>query len=149
MAVKIRLRRTGAKHQPSYRLVVADSASPRDGRYVEVIGHYNPRRHDDSGQPELRVNIERALYWLDSGAQPTDTARSLLRKARVLELKHDRDHGLDITERVAAMTAPVAAPEPVAAPVKEKPKRTRKSAPKAEAAPAEAAGAADETAGEG
>lgn len=107
MAVKIRLRRTGAKGQPSYRLVVADSRSPRDGRFIEAIGHYNPRRHDADGNPELVIDPDRALHWLDCGAEPTETARSLLRRARILELRHDRNHGIDVSERLEAMRAKV------------------------------------------
>jgi small subunit ribosomal protein S16 len=103
MAVKIRLRRTGAKHQPSYRVVVADARSPRDGRFIETIGHYNPRRHDAGGEPELYIDPDRALYWLDNGAQPTETTNSLLRRARLLQIRHDRDHGIDVSERVAAL----------------------------------------------
>ncbi|MBI2300560.1 MAG: 30S ribosomal protein S16 [Armatimonadetes bacterium] len=113
MAVKIRLRRTGAKGQPSYRLVVADGTAKRDGRFIEIIGHYNPRRHDPAGNPELVINPERALYWLDQGAQPTDTARPLLKRYRLLELRHDRDHGIDIAARLAAMKGePVPAEAP-------------------------------------
>jgi len=79
MAVKIRLRRTGAKKQPSYRVVVADSRAPRDGRFLETLGHYNPRREP----PEIVVDAERTLLWLTRGAQPTETARSLLQQAGV------------------------------------------------------------------
>ena len=103
MAVKIRLRRTGAKHQPSYRLVVADSRSPRDGRFIETIGYYNPRRHDAEGNPELVIDPDRALYWLDNGAQPTDTAQSLLRRTTLLAIRHDRDHGIDVSARINAL----------------------------------------------
>ena len=81
MAVKIRLRRTGAKKQPSYRVVVADSRKANNGRFIEIIGHYNPRREP----PELVVKEERALHWLSHGAQPSDTARSLLRQTGVLQ----------------------------------------------------------------
>ena len=72
--LKLRLRRMGAKRQPSYRIVVAESRSPRDGRFIETVGIYNPKT-----QPmTLRVDSERAKYWLERGAQPTDTVRSLL-----------------------------------------------------------------------
>ena len=81
MAVKIRLRRTGAKKQPSYRVIVADSRKASDGRFIETIGHYNPRREP----PEVVIKEDRALLWLDRGAQPTDTARSLLRQAGILQ----------------------------------------------------------------
>jgi len=71
----------GAKKQPSYRVVVADSRTPRDGRFIEVIGHYNPRREP----PEVVIREDRALWWLGQGAQPSETARSLLRQAGVLQ----------------------------------------------------------------
>lgn len=79
MAVRIRLRRVGKKKQPQYRLVAADSAAPRDGRFLEVIGHYNPR----VDPPSVSVKEDRALWWLEQGAQPSDTARSLLTKTGV------------------------------------------------------------------
>jgi small subunit ribosomal protein S16 len=76
VAVRIRLRRAGKKKQPEYRLVVAEASSPRDGRFLEVIGHYNPRRDP----PTVSVNEERALHWLRQGAQPSETAKSILVK---------------------------------------------------------------------
>src|SRR5947208_5751223 len=85
MAVKIRLRRTGRKKQPMYRIVVADSRSPRDGKFIEVIGQYAPRQ----GEQALNLKTDRANYWLDNGAQPSDTVRSLLRKAGVLKTRHE------------------------------------------------------------
>lgn len=83
--VRIRLRRTGRKKTPTYRIVVADSQSPRDGRFIEIIGQYNPRQ----GETALNLKTERANYWLDNGAQPSDTVRSLLRKAGVLKARHE------------------------------------------------------------
>ena len=77
MATKIRLNRMGAKKRPFYRLVVADSRSPRDGRFVEIIGHYNPL----TDPVELVVDKEKAALWLARGAQPSDTVRRLLRQA--------------------------------------------------------------------
>ena len=74
--VKIRLRRVGAKKAPFYRIVVADSRSPRDGRFIEEIGTYDPMA--DSGK--IKVDMERAQYWIANGAQPTDTVRGLLKK---------------------------------------------------------------------
>ncbi|WP_027482000.1 30S ribosomal protein S16 [Deinococcus pimensis] len=74
--VKIRLSRFGSKHNPHYRLVVADVRRPRDGGYIESIGHYDPRK---TTQENLKVDVERARYWLSQGAQPTQTARRLLR----------------------------------------------------------------------
>lgn len=77
MAVRIRLRRIGTTNVPSYRIVVADARSPRDGRFIEQIGTYNPRQAD----PNFTVNLERARYWIERGAQPSETVRSLLKKA--------------------------------------------------------------------
>ena len=74
MSVKIRLRRTGAKKQPSYRFVVADSRSPRDGRFLEIVGHYNPRRTP----VELVLDEDKIKRWLGNGAQPSDTVARLL-----------------------------------------------------------------------
>lgn len=74
MAVKLRLKRMGGKQKPFYRIVAADSKSPRDGRFIEIIGTYNPIRKP----AEVMVNEELALKWLNNGAQPTDTVRSIL-----------------------------------------------------------------------
>lgn len=79
MAVKIRLRRMGSRGKPFYRLVVANSTSPRDGRFIETIGHYDPRTEP----PTIVVKADRASYWLGVGAEPTDTARALLRKSGI------------------------------------------------------------------
>ncbi|GAB6935803.1 MAG: 30S ribosomal protein S16 [Calditerricola sp.] len=85
MAVKIRLKRMGARKKPFYRIVVADSRAPRDGRFIEEIGYYNP-----VAQPaEIKINEEKAIKWLLTGAQPTDTARSLLSKAGILKKVHE------------------------------------------------------------
>lgn len=78
--VKIRLRRMGAKKNPFYRIVVADSRYPRDGRFIEEIGTYNPL----TTPSEIKVSGDRVLEWIKSGAQPTDTVRALLKKAGVL-----------------------------------------------------------------
>jgi small subunit ribosomal protein S16 len=78
--VRIRLRRMGKRHQPSYRVVVADSESPRNGRFIENIGFYNPRNEP----PTIEIDAERARYWLSVGAQPSDPAARLLRKVGIL-----------------------------------------------------------------
>ena len=78
--VKIRLRRMGAKKAPFYRVVVADSRSPRDGRFIEEIGIYDPTKEP----AVIDIKAERAKKWIEDGAQPTDTARALLKKAGVL-----------------------------------------------------------------
>lgn len=88
--VRIRLRRTGRKKTPTYRIVVADSQSPRDGRFIEIIGQYAPRQ---SGDTALNLKTDRANYWLDQGAQPSDTVRSLLRRAGVLKARHEERIG--------------------------------------------------------
>ena len=74
--VKIRLRRVGAKKAPFYRIVVADSRSPRDGRYIEEIGTYDPMAEGE----KIKVDMDRAKYWIANGAQPTDTVRGLMKK---------------------------------------------------------------------
>ena len=78
--VKIRLRRLGAKKAPFYRIVVADSRFPRDGRFIEEIGTYNPL----TDPAEIKIDSERAQQWIKNGAQPTDTVRALLKKSGVL-----------------------------------------------------------------
>lgn len=80
MAVRIRLKRMGAKKAPFYRIVVADARAPRDGRFIEEIGYYNP-----IAEPiELKINEESANKWLNNGAQPSDTVKDLLKKAGVI-----------------------------------------------------------------
>ena len=85
MAVKIRLRRVGRKKAPMYRIVVADSKSPRDGKFIEIVGQYQPR----TGDQAINLDAARVNHWLDVGAQPTDTVRSLLRKAGLLKQRHE------------------------------------------------------------
>ncbi len=86
MAVKLRLKRMGAKKKPFYRVVAADSKSPRDGRFIEVVGTYNP-----VVEPfEVKFDEEKTLKWLSNGAQPTDTVRALLSKAGILEKFHNQ-----------------------------------------------------------
>lgn len=79
--VTIRLRRTGKKKQPSYRLVVADSRSPRDGKFIEIVGFYNPVREPQ----ELEVKGDRVRHWLSVGAQPSDTVVRLLKRVSILD----------------------------------------------------------------
>ncbi|MBQ8160475.1 MAG: 30S ribosomal protein S16 [Clostridia bacterium] len=81
MAVKIRLKRMGMKKKPFYRVVVADDRFPRDGRFIEEVGYYNPM----TSPAELKIDSERAKYWLSVGAQPTDTVRILLKKTGAIE----------------------------------------------------------------
>ena len=76
MAVKIRLKRMGAKKAPFYRIVVADSRCPRDGRFIEEIGTYDPMAEGEN----IKIDLERAKYWISNGAQPTETVRGLLTK---------------------------------------------------------------------
>ena len=80
MAVKIRLKRLGAKKNPFYSVVVADSRSPRDGRFIEEIGTYNPM----VDPAEIKIDGEKAKQWISNGAQPTDTVRSLLKKQGII-----------------------------------------------------------------
>ena len=80
MAVKIRLRRMGAKKAPFYRIVVADSRYPRDGRFIEQLGHYNPM----TDPAEVVIDAEKAAQWIKNGAQPTETVRALLKKQNII-----------------------------------------------------------------
>ena len=77
MPVRIRLRRVGTKNVPVYRIVVADGRSPRDGRFIENIGTYNPKKETNN----FTVDVERAKHWISKGAKPSDTVRSILKKA--------------------------------------------------------------------
>ncbi|NSL51209.1 30S ribosomal protein S16 [Calidifontibacillus erzurumensis] len=88
MAVKIRLKRMGQKKAPFYRVVVADSRSPRDGRFIEEIGYYNPV----ANPAEVKINEEAALKWLQNGAKPSDTVRNLFSKQGILEKFHNLRH---------------------------------------------------------
>ena len=81
MAVKMRLRRMGAKKAPTYRVVIADSRSPRDGKFIEEIGYYNPL----TTPAEIKIDAEKATKWIANGAQPTDTVRALLKKSEIIK----------------------------------------------------------------
>ncbi len=80
MALKIRLQRFGAAHTPVYRMVVAESTARRDGRHVEVLGHYSPKARGQ--EVEYKFKLDRVDYWVSQGAKPTDTARTLINRAR-------------------------------------------------------------------
>ena len=81
MAVKMRLRRMGAKKAPFYRVIVADSRSPRDGRFIDEVGYYNPM----TNPAEIKIDAEKAQKWLANGAQPTETVKSLLKKSGIVD----------------------------------------------------------------
>ncbi len=81
MSVKIRLRRMGAKKAPFYRVVVADSRYPRDGRFIDEIGYYNPLTEP----ADIKIDAEKAEKWITSGAQPTDTVKALLKKSGIVK----------------------------------------------------------------
>ena len=121
MSVKIRLSRFGAKKQPTYRIVVAEERSKRDGRLVEKIGHFDPR----TDPPTIVLNEERARYWLGVGARPTDALGIILRRAGISD-KYVKVHAArksksdKAAEEAAKTAAPVAAPAP-AAPAPETP----------------------------
>lgn len=80
MAVKLRLKRMGSKQKPFYRVVAADSRSPRDGRFIETVGTYNPIK----GAEQISIDEEKALNWLNNGAQPTDTVKNILSRAGIM-----------------------------------------------------------------
>ena len=98
--VRIRLRRAGRKKAPVYRIVVADSQSPRDGKFIEIVGQYQPR----TGDTALNLDMDRVNHWLNVGAQPTDTVRSLLRKAGLLKQRHETR----LASKLQAAAVPVA-----------------------------------------
>ena len=116
--VKIRLRRVGARKQASFRIVVADSRSPRDGRFIEAIGFYNPRTEPET----VKYNEERALYWLSVGAQPSEAVARMLKKggtlARADRLKSGEPMEALLAE-AAAEAEPTASPETEAEPTTE------------------------------
>ncbi len=94
MAVKIRLQRKGAKHRAFYRVVVADSRSPRDGRFVEQLGYYDPL----TNPPDIQVETDKAIAWLGKGAQPTDTVRSLFSSIGIMQMWHEHKQGKSLDE---------------------------------------------------
>ena len=106
MAVSIRLRREGAKNRPYYKVVVADSRSPRDGKFIEIIGTYDPKKPDHNST----LKLDRIEHWMSKGAQPSDTVRSLIKKNR-------KQAAAPPAEEPAAAPAPVE--EPAAAPAAE------------------------------
>ena len=97
MTVRMRLRREGKKKQPYYRVVVADSRSPRDGRYIEDIGYYQPLTEPST----VEIDSERALYWLGNGVQPSDQVKQLLRISGIWEEFKPGDHGRDRSAKIA------------------------------------------------
>ncbi len=107
--VKIRLRRMGKKKQPTYRVVVTDSRSPRDGRFIETIGFYNPRTEP----PTVQIKEDRALYWLSQGAQPSDAVARLLRNKGALDRFARLKAGEDLESLLAEVAAEAVAVEEV------------------------------------
>ena len=146
MAMKIRLARGGSKKRPFYRIVAADSRMPRDGRFIEKLGTYNPLLPKDS-EDRVKMNLERIQYWMDQGAQPTDRISRFLEAAGVVDKKERSNPekakpGKKAQERIeekaaAAAEAEEAAKAATEAPAEETP---------AEEAPAEEAAAAEEKA---
>jgi ribosomal protein S16 len=129
--VRIRLRRTGKKKQASYRVVVADSESPRDGRFIENIGYYNPR----TDPPTIEIKADRAQYWLSQGAQPSEPAARLLRKVGVLpEIDYGTGEAIEVPAE--SVEEPEAKPEAEVKPEAEaEPEVEAEVEPEAEAEP--------------
>lgn len=141
MAVKIRLKRMGKKKRPTYRVVVADARSPRDGRIIELLGRYDP--HPDPSI--VQIDNERARYWLGNGAQPTDRVQKLLEISGAVKRPKVSRAGIYLLEDDdEPPPAPAAAPAPAEAP----PEEMSTEAPPAEEAVPEAAAASDEGAEE-
>ena len=122
MAVSIRLRREGAKNRPYYKVVVADSRSPRDGKFIEIIGTYDPKKPDHNST----LKLDRAEYWISKGAQPSDTVRSLIKKIKNPEAA---------AKKAAAKAAKKPAPAPKAAPAPVETQPTASATPAATEAP--------------
>lgn len=138
--VKIRLRRTGAKKKPTYRVVVADVRAPRDGRFIEIVGHYNPRTEPVT----IDIQEDRILHWLSVGAQPTDTVRGLLENLGTLERFARLKAGAELEDLLADATATRAENMAEAqAEVKAKPKAKAKEEPKVDEAETPETAAAD------
>jgi small subunit ribosomal protein S16 len=112
VAVRIRLRRMGAKRQPHYRVVVADSRSPRDGRFLDTIGTYNPR----VDPADINIDRDKALEWLEKGAEPSDSARSLLSQIGVWQRFKTGEWPVE-APRPEPVTVPAAEPAPALEPV--------------------------------
>jgi small subunit ribosomal protein S16 len=133
--VRIRLRRVGSKKQPTYRIVITDSKSPRDGRFIERIGFYNPRTQPAT----IRVDENRALYWLSVGAQPSDAVRHMMGKVGTME-RYDRlrkGEGLEaLVAEAQAEDRPAVDPRTRRDDIKPKPKKPKAGAAAAEAQPA-------------
>ena len=112
MAVKLRLKRMGAKKRPYYRIVAADSRSPRDGRFIETVGTYNPI----TTPAEVKINEEVALKWLSVGAIPTETVRAIFSKEGIMKKFHESKGSKEVKkEKVAKAPAKKAAPKATAA----------------------------------
>src|SRR6266487_2370362 len=111
MSVSIRLRREGAKNRPYYKVVVADSRSPRDGKFIEIIGMYDPKKTGRNSS----LNVERAEYWISKGAQPSDTVRSLIKKNKKMttvaesSLQPEQETSQSITDEVSPTAPPAEA----------------------------------------
>lgn len=132
--VKLRLRRVGAKKQPSYRIVATDSRSPRDGRFIEVIGFYNPRTEPET----VQIKEDRALHWLSVGAQTTDAVTRLLKKMGTLDrferLKQGESLEALVAEaEVAAEATPEISPKTRQEAVAQEPEEAEAEEPEAEA----------------
>jgi small subunit ribosomal protein S16 len=118
MAVSIRLRREGAKNRPYYKVVVADSRSPRDGKFIEIIGTYDPKKPDHNST----LKLDRIDHWISKGAQPSDTVRSLIKKNKKLSANAEPGETAPAkapSEVAATESAVPAAEEPTAAPAAE------------------------------
>ena len=142
MAMKIRLSRGGSKKRPFYRIVAADSRMPRDGRYIERLGTYNPLLPKDSDE-RVKMNLERIQYWLGEGAQPTDRISRMLEASGVMEKKvranlKKGEPGQKAKDRIEQKAAKLAEAEAAPAEAEAAPAETEAAPAEAEEAPAEA-----------
>jgi small subunit ribosomal protein S16 len=132
MAVAIRLRREGALNRPYFKVVVADKRSPRDGKFIEIVGTYDPKKRGVNGT----LKLERIEYWMSKGAQPSDTVRSLIKKNKNPEAAAKKMAAVEAKKAAKPQAVPKTEPAPAAEPAAETPAASAPAAPAAEA-PAE------------
>ncbi len=131
MAVAIRLRREGALNRPYFKVVVADKRSPRDGKFIEIVGTYDPKKRGNNST----LKLDRVEYWISKGAQPSDTVRSLIKKNKDPEAAAKKAAAVEAKKAAKPKAAPKAEAAPAAeAPAPEAPAATAPAAPAAEAA---------------
>jgi small subunit ribosomal protein S16 len=144
MAVAIRLRREGALNRPYFKVVVADKRSPRDGKFIEIVGTYDPKKRGNNST----LKLDRVEYWISKGAQPSDTVRSLIKKNKDPEAAAKKAAAIEAKKAAKTKATPKTEVAPAAeAPAPEAPAASAPATPPAEAPAAEAAAPEEKPAG--